>query len=566
MMQKLDVFPASQSYRGGANWLFPDSFLRQTSNHQIPTAKPDHPCDFEIHQKKKPPFLLPRPNAHTRWVTCQEIKFSPGDLYQYPLAPKCPAARPFKVAGPTRLRFSARLCQRRPQWARDSVCVGRVAGRAYGTVASTPDRQHDSSPHETLSSEANDTPPPPPPTRRPWSAALQSEPIAAKSRPSPQFYVPSVLLPPEAAKSPAVHKIHILGDDERSRFIAHALSGVYDSVERLGWRSTTTSKYRNIQKVQPSNEHGAPIIEVFAVTPRILAQDDDSHIDQLIVTGHGYEAAEALESVKHRVDGNTAICLMNDGLGVLEDVREKIFSGTDASSPTFFLGHMSHRLALNRAYDSVKELRHGVTKLTMMDMSRFRDKDKVESRMSFVRTLQEVKDLNSSLTPFDQWLRFKLPSVIFDSVVEPVCVLLEMPYEGVLQNPAAQRMLFRLLDEIILVVDNMPELEGSSAIRDYIRGNGVRKHMYNQILSKRSHPSELARRIQYGLPTDVEYLNGFFLRQARLLGLHLPANHMMKDMIKAKHSLAVEKLNSFVPMEETSIPSESQFRYRTMRR
>ncbi|RFU77555.1 2-dehydropantoate 2-reductase [Trichoderma arundinaceum] len=449
------------------------------------------------------------------------------------------------------------------------ICGGRA--RRYGTVASTTSdgstghaKSRGSSPSEAGSTYS---------IPRPWSEALRPETAASKpsSSSTPKFYVPSVLLPPEAAKSPSVHKIHILGDDERSRFIAHALSGVYDSVEMLGWKRSSSStsppsfssKYRNIYKSRHGDQRKMKLEHV-SVTPKAISRDDRSHIDQLLVAGPGHEAVEALQSVKHRINKDTAVCLMTDGLGVLEEVRARVFQGTEAT-PSFLLGHMSHRLAFNRRYDSVRELRHGKTQLTFADSSRLaHEVEKTETRMNFVQTLRGVKDLNSSLTPFDKWLHFKLPSVILDSVIEPVCVLLEIPYGGLLRNPAAQRMMHRLLTEVVSVVDNMPEVEGSAAIRDFIRGNRIRQLVYSRIMARRGASSELARQIQHGLPTDIDYLNGFFIRRGRQLGLDLPTNVMMRDMVKAKHSLAIEKLNSYVPVEETSVPSHLSFRYRTL--
>ena len=384
--------------------------------------------------------------------------------------------------------------------------------------------------------------------------------------------MPSVLLPPEAAKSPSVHKIHILGDDERSRFIAHALSGVYDSVEMLGWKRgssisaspSPSSRYRNIYKSRNGNQRKMKL-EHLSVTPKAITRDDNSHIDQLLVAGPGHEAVEALQSVKHRVDRDTAVCLMTNGLGVLEEVRARLFQETE-SSPSFVLGHMSHRLALDRRTNSVRELRYGMTQLTFADSGTRLGKDveKTESRTDFVRTIEGVKDLNSSLTPFDKWLRFKLPSVILDSVVEPVCVLMEIPYAGLQRNPAARRMMQRLLAEIVSVVDNMPEVEGSATIRDFIRGNRIQQYIYSRIMARRSASSDLARQIQNGLPTDIDYLNGFFIRRGHQLGIQTPTNLMIRDMIKAKHSLAIERLNSYIPVEETSVPSHLSFRYRTL--
>lgn len=479
------------------------------------------------------------------------------------------------MASSVRPRLSARICQRQSAWAGDSICRGPAAARRYGAVASTSSTSDGSSSHgksRDLSSPATTSGYPIP---RPWSEALRPETAAAKqsSSSTPKFYVPSVLLPPDAAKSPSVHKIHILGDDERSRFIAHALSGVYDSVEMLGWKRSSSSsspsfssKYRNIYKSRHGDQRKMKLEHV-SVTPRAITREDNSHIDQLLVAGPGHGAVEALRAVKHRINKDTTVCLMTDGLGVLEEVRARIFQGTDESSkPSFLLGHMSHRLAFNRRHDSVKELRHGETQLTWMDSSRMAPEvEKTETRMNFVQALQAVEDLRSSLTPFDKWLHFKLPSVILDSVVEPVCVLLEIPYAGLLQNPAAQRMMHRLLTEIVSVVDSMPEVEGSAAIRDFIRGNRIRQHIYSRIMARRGAPSsELARQIRNGLPTDIDYLNGFFIRRGRQLGLDLPTNILMRDMVKAKHSLAIEKLNSYIPIEETSIPSHLSLRYRTM--
>ncbi|KAM4065046.1 ketopantoate reductase panE/ApbA domain-containing protein [Hirsutella rhossiliensis] len=375
----------------------------------------------------------------------------------------------------------------------------------------------------------------------------------------PQFHLPAVLLPPEAARSPTVHKIHILGEDERSRFIAHALSGVYDSIELLGWRTNMPSKYRNIRKSRHSARHAPSIVETNAgLPPQPRVDTKDDRIDQLLVTGRAHEVVRSIKSVQDRVDENTTICLMHEGLGVLEDVRRKFFEGSNPS-PRFILGHMSHRLAFHRNSNSVRRLKSGDTRLTL-GLSNDQEAD---TSLPMVRSLRESRDLRSTMTPYDQWLRFKLPSVIFDTVVEPVCVLLEMSYQGLLQNMPAQRIMHSLLTEIIRVVDQMPEVEGSAVIRNFMHGKSIHKILHENILAKRFSPSQLVLRVDKGLPTDIDYLNGYFIRRGQELGLDLRVNAMVRDMIKAKHSQAIERLNSYVPVEEMSVPSHLTHRYRT---
>lgn len=455
------------------------------------------------------------------------------------------------MAGLSRPRVSARAVNKHIRCLKGNQCAGRVAARSYGTVASTTSSQkHDLSKAQDASHLGRPFP----------STATQIEPTIIKNPSASKYYPPSVLLPAEAARSPTVHKIHILGDDARSKFIAHALSGVYDSVERLAWKKTST-KYRNVQRKRADRPSYA---EPLAVMPQILANESDGHIDQLVVSGKAQDTIRALQSVKHRVDENTTICLMSDGLGVLEDVRKRIFNAPD-SAPNFLLGHMSHRFAYNRNLDSVKQLRVGEWQLTPGQWKgrTTSEQTKTETRLNFVESLQQAQGLNTTMTPFDTWFRFKLPTVLFDSVVEPVCVLLDLPYEGLLQNRPAQRMMDKLLSEILVVVQNLPEVEGSTALLDLVRGERARQILYHTIVGKKREPSHLVRTIRNGLPVDVDYLNGYFIRRAKQAGLSLPTNIMMREMVKAKHSQAVERMNSYIPLEETSIPSDQMYRYRT---
>ncbi|QGI65637.1 hypothetical protein CEK26_009587 [Fusarium fujikuroi] len=393
---------------------------------------------------------------------------------------------------------------------------------------------------------------------RPWkSSSTQAGSVTPTSTsPSSQFYVPSVVIPAEAAKSGPVHKIHILGEDVRSRFIAHALCSVYDSVETVPFREMPKSRYRNIEKVQPERTRKSAYVEKNAATPEsdAVAQSDRSHIDELIVTGRGFEAVKAIASIKDRIDDKTSICLLNDGMGVLEQVREQLFNGTQPE-PNFYLGHMSHALAFNRNRDSVKELRSGRTVFTKADPVLTAEKElyiPVEQQPSMMHSLRRVKELNTTFSNYEHWLRFKLPSVMFTAAVEPVCVLLDLSYQGLLENGNAQRMMNKLLGEMAIVTENMPEVQNSPDLIKFLRGEGLKKFCYRRITGKSKAPSDLLTRISKGLQTDINYQNGYFLKRARILGIDTPTNQLMVQMIKARRIEQNKKLRSFIPIQEAS--------------
>ncbi|PFH62507.1 hypothetical protein XA68_13246 [Ophiocordyceps unilateralis] len=117
---------------------------------------------------------------------------------------------------------------------------------------------------------------------------------------------------------PRVHKVHIIGEDEKAKFMAHALCDIYDSVELLGWRRHVPTKYRNISTGRRQTRQPT-LLQRNTVPKRVYAPSDSSHIDLLVVTGPGVHAATALDSVKHRINEKSTVCLMSEGLGVLED-------------------------------------------------------------------------------------------------------------------------------------------------------------------------------------------------------------------------------------------------------
>jgi cytochrome b translational activator protein CBS2 len=331
----------------------------------------------------------------------------------------------------------------------------------------------------------------------------------------------------------------------------------------LRFRDMPKSRYRNVEEAQPERTRKSAYAEKNAA---IVEEDNDegyeatqtsdrSHIDELIVTGRGFEAVKAIASVKDRIDDKTSVCLLNEGIGVLEQVRKHILDGTQPE-PKFFLGHMSHALVFNRNRDSVKQLKAGRTILTSANETPDTSKELHISldEPALIQSLKHAQLLQSDYSTYDQWLRFKLPSLMFAAAVEPVCVLLDLPYRGLTTNRSGQKMMNQLLGEMALVTETLPEVQGSP---------GLKKFCYRRITGKANAPSELLMRINKGLQTDINYQNGFFLNRAQSLGIDTPTNKLIVHMIKARRQEAIEKRKSFIPVQETSV---QEIRDRVLRR
>ncbi|KAL0937949.1 2-dehydropantoate 2-reductase [Colletotrichum truncatum] len=77
----------------------------------------------------------------------------------------------------------------------------------------------------------------------------------------------------------------------------------------------------------------------------------------------------------------------------------------------------------------------------------------------------------------DSWMKLKIPSLMFSSVIDPICVLLDARYKEVLYNPTANKLIDQLLSEIADVVGRMPEVKHSPELQNMLRSGGMRRQI-----------------------------------------------------------------------------------------
>ncbi|KAK1964661.1 6-phosphogluconate dehydrogenase C-terminal domain-like protein [Colletotrichum sublineola] len=369
-----------------------------------------------------------------------------------------------------------------------------------------------------------------------------------------RFYVPAVMMGHNSPPPPSSRTVHILGQDERAFFLSHALHGIYDSVKAINLPRNTP--YRNVSGNTGKRGGGGWIEPNESIEQAEEPEQEDGHISNLVIAGRPSEAIKLLEPVKHRVDDRTAVCLVQDGLGIAEDVNNKIFRD-DKRRPSIVLGHVGHSLAYDRKTKSVKVMSPKYE--TVLTGARpFMGKKKSLSTDTWLRTqgmlekFAAAEMLRAKGTALDSWMKLKISSLMFSAAVDPICVMLDYRYEQLIYNPTANKLINQLLDEIADVVAYMPEVKHSSELQAALRGQGIRKEIMGKLRGKGSAPSKMALQIQRGMLTDIDYLNGFFIDRGTRMGLKLPANEMVVGMVKAKHKAQLDKVRAYIPVELTS--------------
>ena len=72
----------------------------------------------------------------------------------------------------------------------------------------------------------------------------------------------------------------------------------------------------------------------------------------LVVACKGPATVSAIRSVQHRINAETTICLMQNGMGQVDELDEKVFDKPE-ERPSYVLGIISHGLFLRDAFTAM---------------------------------------------------------------------------------------------------------------------------------------------------------------------------------------------------------------------
>ncbi|MBE3044134.1 hypothetical protein IMZ48_16500, partial [Candidatus Bathyarchaeota archaeon] len=270
--------------------------------------------------------------------------------------------------------------------------------------------------------------------------------------------VPPVMAggPRDATSTPRT--VHILGNDSKAGFLACELRHVYDSVHVLKTVGDKLVDY----KFEPSRPPGDPTTagaEDKQQDQVLFPTTSETPITKLITTARAVDAVSGIEQLKSRINDQTTLCLMNDGLGVAEELNETIFNEDASAKPEYILGRWSgNYLAregltakgsqtledLDQAMDrpssgNTRGFIHGHPDAAAEFSSYDPDQQMaiaVESALAsdLIEELRESPNLNINFIAYHNWLHRKLKEMIFYSVVEPVVAIVDCKYDEVTTN------------------------------------------------------------------------------------------------------------------------------------
>lgn len=376
---------------------------------------------------------------------------------------------------------------------------------------------------------------------------------------------------------PKVSRIHVLGEGHVGRLVAHAIAGIpnpppitllVSSVRLLHLWQISDQSIEVVTDGKGEKRFGYQVefLDLFksedlSATP-INSLNDDSVVApedspkenygadnaaetgiiyQLILSVDARQTVFLLSKVADRLTQNSTIVFMQNGLGIVEEVNDKIFPD-ETTRPSYLSGLVTHdvygsstnpfsvvhrrmgTIALGTPLpSSTLQIQTGNWSLTNMN----------HSTRYIMRTLTRTLDLAAvSFYPID-FFQLQLEKVAVHAVIYPLTVLFDCQNGGLYHNPPASRVIKLLLAEISLVIRSLPELQGVPNVHIRFSPKRLELIIRDITISTTEQLSPMLQDIRAARATDIEYFNGYIIRRSEGMGITSVMNYMVVQMIRA---------------------------------
>lgn len=293
---------------------------------------------------------------------------------------------------------------------------------------------------------------------------------------------------------------------------------------------------------------------------------NDERIDSLILAVKATQVEQALKSVRHRLTPQSAIVFIQNGMGVREEVNEKVFPDP-ATRPDYIQGITSHGLFYTKAYH-ITHAGVGTSAFSIVYPERprppvdeagnikpgedFNDKDYwAISSIYLTNMLTRAPELTAIRINKNEILQFQLEKLAINCVINPLTALNDCQNGELLYNYNLSRVQRLLLIEISAVIRALPELQGIPGIMARFSPERLRTLAVSVMQKTAANTSSMLQDMRTGKETEIEYMNGYIVRRGEELGIKCALNYMLAQMVLAKTRMLSRKMQSEIPFKSS---------------
>jgi 2-dehydropantoate 2-reductase len=368
---------------------------------------------------------------------------------------------------------------------------------------------------------------------------------------------------------PVDRRVYIVGLGNVGILIAHALAAIprpppitlllHSEALKNAWAA-------NGEKLEVRRNNIVEPITGFKVErnfePEYLSRveiAEHGHISNLIVSVKGVAATlRALSAVKHRLTPASTILLPQNGMGIVDEVNEKIFPD-ESARPCYLIGIVSHGV-FSEARFRVRHVGVGTMAIGLPTTAPFEQLLPISARLThmapstryMLRTITRTSVLGAiGVAPFDL-LQLQLERLAVNAILYPLTAIFQCNNGALLYNLAILRLTFMLLAEISLVLRSLPELKGLPNVEKRFSAESLRKRVIGIAISTSDNETSMLKDVEAGNNTEIDSITGYIIRRGEEVGIRCVVNYTILQMLKAKVTMVKQRERGFLPLGQAA--------------
>ncbi|KAF2013007.1 6-phosphogluconate dehydrogenase C-terminal domain-like protein [Aaosphaeria arxii CBS 175.79] len=354
-------------------------------------------------------------------------------------------------------------------------------------------------------------------------------------------------------------RVHVLGLGSIGTFAAHCLAEVpgKPSITLMFHRKSLLNEYiRNDRRITLKTHEGSTIsngnyaLEVLdegawypttdsvqSATSRCAPATDT--IKHLIVCVKATHTVTALRPLLPRLAPYSTIMFLQNGGGMIEDVNRHLFPDP-GSRPNYISGVISHGVTTNSPFDithtgfaatSIGLVPRSMPPRSMALVPGSANSDLLLQTSYLLQELPTVPRFNCKTYAWPDILAVQLEKITTNAFCNPLCALADSSNAYLFTIPETCKALMSEISSVILA---LPELKGVPGIAERFSAAALEMTVMSIINRTRNTTCSMVWDLRAKRKTEIRYINGFWSRKGREIGILTPINDELIAAIEAQ--------------------------------
>lgn len=346
--------------------------------------------------------------------------------------------------------------------------------------------------------------------------------------------------------------VHILGLGNIGLLLAHSLAQAHGaaSITLLFHRASLLRSYQHagsrISLASASRPGTVHVHQGFTTQVILPPQEDPSTptptpadpIHNLILATKAPQTLAALASIKHRLTPNSTILLAQNGLGLAEELVDKLYPDDHDPGlrPTFLAAVVTHGVYSPKPFHVVHAGR-GTVSIGLLHGG------PSPPPPQLAEMLCDSPSLGATYLPPAQLLQAQTEKLVVNAIINPLTVLFncrngQLFHPGNPSSTPAHALMDLLLHEIIQVLQ--PQATTPFSVPH------TRTHVLSIAAATAANTSSMLQDFAAGRATEIGYINGYIVRKGAERGVDCSVNRRVVEIVRGGRFVGLEEvLGSF---------------------